>query len=122
MLRDRNRARVRRVNRGAIDRRFDLCEYPVLEREVLEHRLDDEIGRLEPRVVRRSADEAHVVVELLSRDLPAREALLSTPRMDASPFPMRAVSVSLRRTNVPCCTAIDAMPAPMNPAPSTPSL
>ena len=60
----------------AIERRLDLFKYPVLEREILEHGFDHEIGRLESRVVRRSADETHVVVELQARDLPAREPLL----------------------------------------------
>ena len=46
----------------------------------------------------------------------------STSRTAASPFPTRARSVSLSRTGVPCCTATDAMPAPMKPAPRTPSV
>jgi 3-hydroxyacyl-CoA dehydrogenase/enoyl-CoA hydratase/3-hydroxybutyryl-CoA epimerase len=40
--------------------------------------------------------------------------------MAASPLPIRAGSVSLRRTSVPCWMATDAMPAPMKPAPRTP--
>ena len=55
-------------------RRLDLGEHAMLELEILEHRLDHEIGRREARVVGRAADEAQVVVELLARDLLLRAA------------------------------------------------
>ncbi len=44
---------------------------------------------------------------------------LRTSRIAASPFPTCERSVSLSRTSVPCCTAMDVMPAPMKPAPRT---
>ena len=44
----------------------------------------------------------------------------TTPRTLDNPASTRPCSVSLNRTVIPCWTATDAMPAPMNPVPSTP--
>ena len=98
-------------------------EHAMLEGEILEHRFDHEIARLRspssPSCRRRGSScrrtAARVICCFASRSC-------TTSRTAASPLPTRAVSVSLSRTSVPCCTAIDAIPAPMKPAPSTPSL
>ena len=55
-----------------------------------------------------------VICRLLSRSL-------STSFTAATPLATCAAAVSLKRTGTPCCTVMLAMPAPMNPAPSTPT-
>ena len=67
--RDRNRARVRRVDCVVRQERLDLAQDAMLEIDVLEHRLDHEIDVAEPGVFRRRAGQRHHVVELLPRDL-----------------------------------------------------
>ena len=46
----------------------------------------------------------------------------STSRTAARPRPTCPIVVSLKRTGTPCITETAAMPAPMKPVPSTPSL
>src|SRR5882762_760696 len=87
---DRDRRRVGREHRVRGSRRLDLAQHLLLDLEVLEHRLDDELGPAEPAVViapREQRDEPGVLVggdapplEPVVEDVARRSEALRNPR------------------------------------------
>ena len=96
---------------------------PALEVEVLEDRLDHEVGAPEAAVVERPRERRALPLELAAVRLPP---LAAAPRRCLAHVRARARCaskvVSLRRTCRPRVRRGPAMPAPMRPAPTTPSL
>ena len=102
--------------------RLHLGEHAPLELQVLEDRLDDEIRALEARVVEGRRQAVHPLAELEAGEATrACAALRARSAPSASPLPSDSRLVSLRRTATPTSAAAPAMPAPMRPAPTTPS-
>src|SRR3989454_592299 len=87
---DRDRRRVGREHRVRGSRRLDLAQHLLLDLEVLEHRLDDELGPAEPAVViapGEQRDEPGVLVggnaaplEPVVEDVARRSEALRNPR------------------------------------------
>jgi hypothetical protein len=63
------RRRVRRQDRARLHDLVERLEDLLLDGEVLEHRLDDEVGVLEVVVLERRLQEAHALVELVLLEL-----------------------------------------------------
>jgi hypothetical protein len=91
-LRDRQRGGIRRENHVFSPRFFHVADHLPLEREVLEHSLDDDVGVLKARIGRRSGGLQHEGVGLLCREPLALHAPVDDPA-DVSKARHHAVGV-----------------------------
>ena len=73
---DRDRRRVRREHALLAGRPLRLREDTALEVQVLEHRLDHEVGAPEAAVVERRRDPVEALLQVEARQAPSLEALL----------------------------------------------
>ena len=81
---------------------LDLGEHAPLQLEVLEHRLDDEVGPPEARVVEGGREALHPLVDLERVRRPALPPLLDRSRArSARPRPRASCDASLSRTRTP---------------------
>ena len=132
--RSRGAARPRRSCAIGIDEVFeakiarrvhllDGADHLLLEREVLEHRLDDHVHRAEARPVGGGGEEAQLLVALAAgRWSGASRARRGAPSRSRAPCRPRRRRARGRAPGMPAFTVTYAMPLPMSPPPSTPTL
>ena len=121
-LADRDRRGVAREHGGLRDHALDLGQHAPLQLQVLEHRLDHQVGASEAAEVEARRDPVHALAHLAQRQASALAALVVDAARLLEPAPERLERGVLDRTATPASAATHAIPEPISPAPSTPSL